>query len=117
MLLPLSPSIVAKYSLIMNTIKIFILNNVLLIIKTYIKATREDSLAAPPLRIVVEGSGLYQWNLDYVIFSSVNWGEPERATYCSKAVPRELYIYLCMRTSFRKCPRVVIHRMVSILLN
>ena len=28
-----------------------------------------------------------------------------------------LSIYVCMRTSFRKWPRVVIHRMVSILLN
>ena len=37
------------------------------------------SLAAPPLRIIVEGSGvssikqLYQWNLNYVTFSRVNW--------------------------------------------
>ena len=50
------------------------------------------------------------------ITTNNNWGEPERAPYWSKTSPA-LSIYVCMRTSFRKCPRVVIHRMVSILLN
>ena len=31
----------------------------------------------------------------------------------SKSVPRELSIYLCMRTSFRKCPHALIHRTVQ----
>ena len=40
------------------------------------------------------------------------WGEPERAPYgIEKRPPRTIYLsmYLCMRTSFRKCPRALIH--------
>ena len=41
-----------------------------------------------------------------------SWGEPERAPYgIEKRPPRTIYLsmYLCMRTSFRKCPRALIH--------
>ena len=47
-----------------------------------------------------------------------NWGEPERAPHWSNSVPRNVYIYVYMyRTSFRKCPRVLIHWTASILLS
>ena len=39
------------------------------------------------------------------------WGEPERAPHLSNGFPRDLYnyVYIMYRTSFRKCPRVLIH--------
>ena len=46
-----------------------------------------------------------------IITHCTSWGEPERAptSTVSKSFPRELSMYLCMRMSFRKCPRALIH--------
>ena len=43
-----------------------------------------------------------------------NWGEPERAPHLSNGVPA-IYLSMIYRTSFRKCPHVLIHWTASIL--
>ena len=51
-------------------------------------------------------------NISWLLLTGSNWGEPERAPYgIEKRPPRT--IYLCMRTSFRKCPHALIHRTVQ----